>query len=440
MKIIELILLLIFYNLVPLWAAFTEVPVALRILLTAVISVCWIMMLIRGEKAPVKSFRMRSLKRGLSLTWLTAASILCEWAVLVPYFILSQSGAVTKTFAVVMPLLAVLLTFTAAVIHTAVGSKQIKLHDYLLMFIFCGLFPLNIVLLVHLFKKARREYYFETDKAELDSMRAENEICRTKYPIVMVHGIFFRDWQYFSYWGRIPAALKRNGAVVYYGKQQSARSVHDSAVELKAAVMQVINETGAEKVNIIAHSKGGLDSRYAISCLGMDKYVATLTTISTPHKGCDMVDFLLDKVPEKLVNGIADRYNAIFGRLGDSRPDFLAGVRDLSASRMSVLNAEMQDSSDVSYRSCMSVLKNVFSAGFLPMSLSYLMIKRLNGRNDGLVSEESAKHGRFRLIEPEHLRGVSHGDTIDLMRENIRDFDVREFYTGLVAELKSEGF
>ena len=59
--------------------------------------------------------------------------------------------------------------------------------------------------------------------------------------------------------------------------------------------MQVLAETGAEKVNIIAHSKGGLDSRYAISCLGMDKYVATLTTINTPHYGCDMVDYLLPR-------------------------------------------------------------------------------------------------------------------------------------------------
>lgn len=439
MRLLDLFLLLIFYNRVPLWTTFTGVPVGVRVMLTVVISAAYLVVLFRSERVPLKSFRMRSLKRGLSLTWLTGASILCEWLIIALYIVFSPRGAVAKTFSVVVPVLAVLLTFTVAIVRTAIGSKQMKLLDYVLLFIFWWMFPLNLVLLAHFFKKARREYWFEADKAELDNSRAENEICRTKYPIVMVHGIFFRAWQLFNYWGRVPAELKRNGAVVYYGKQQSARSVHDSAVELKATIMQVIEETGAEKVNIIAHSKGGLDSRYAISCLGMDKYVATLTTVNTPHMGCDMVDFLLGKVPEKISNGIAHKYDKIFGRLGDSRPDFMAGVRDLSAVRMRELNEEMPDSASVSYRSCMSVMKCFLSAGF-PLCISYLIIKKLNGRNDGLVWEESAKHGRFRLVDTGHIRGVSHGDVIDLMRENIEDYDVREFYTGLVAELKSEGY
>jgi triacylglycerol lipase len=382
---------------------------------------------------------MRSLKRGLSLTWLSGASILIEWLIIVLYFMLSPRGAVAKTFSIVMPVMALVLTFTVAVIRTAIGSKQMKLLDYLLIYLFWWIFPVNVFVFAHFFRKARREYWFEADRAELDNARAENEICKTKYPVVMVHGIFFRDWQLFNYWGRVPAALKKNGAAVYYGKQQSARSVHDSAVELRAAVMKVIEETGAEKVNIIAHSKGGLDSRYAISCLGMDRYVATLTTINTPHMGCDMVDYLLGKVPEKLANGIANKYNKVFGRLGDSVPDFMAGVHDLSAVRMKELNAEMPDSPEVSYRSCMSLMKCALSAGF-PLCISYLIIKKLNGRNDGLVWEESAKHGRHRLVENSHIRGISHGDAIDLMRENIDGYDVREFYTGLVAELKAEGY
>ena len=37
-------------------------------------------------------------------------------------------------------------------------------------------------------------------------------------------------------------------------------------------------------------------------------------------------------------------------------------------------------------------------------------------------------------------RGISHGDMIDLNRENIREFDVREFYVQLVAKLKQSGY
>ncbi len=112
----------------------------------------------------------------------------------------------------------------------------------------------------------------------------ENEICKTKYPILMVHGIFFRDWQVINYWGRVPNELIRNGAEVYYGKQQSANKVSVSATEVAERIKKKsLQKLAQKKVNIIAHSKGGLDSRYAISHLGMDKYVATLTTINTPH-------------------------------------------------------------------------------------------------------------------------------------------------------------
>ena len=36
-------------------------------------------------------------------------------------------------------------------------------------------------------------------------------------------------------------------------------------------------------------------------------------------------------------------------------------------------------------------------------------------------------------------RGISHGDVVDLNRENIPGFDVREFYVQLVADLKARG-
>lgn len=147
----------------------------------------------------------------------------------------------------------------------------------------------------------------------------------------MVHGIFFRDWQLINYWGRIPKELTRNGAVLYYGEQQSSAAVAESAAELRDQIQKIIAETGCGKVNIIAHSKGGLDSRYAISHLGMDRYVASLTTINTPHRGCVFAQELMDRLPASLVRWIGIRYNAIFQKLGDLSPNFIAGVTDLRA-------------------------------------------------------------------------------------------------------------
>ena len=39
-----------------------------------------------------------------------------------------------------------------------------------------------------------------------------------------------------------------------------------------------------------------------------------------------------------------------------------------------------------------------------------------------------------------YLRGISHGDMIDLTREDYRDFQVLEFYVQLVKRLAELGF
>lgn len=438
-KIIDLIFLLVFCNIIPLW---TEIDISgkLKTVITIILSFMFIIDLVRSEKIPVKSFRLKSVKRGTTLIWLSGVIIIPETIIVISYIILSDAGVLPKIFSAVMPVLAIILIFLAGFFRTAIGSKQIKLMDYIFLMIFWWTPVINLILIYRFYTKAKREYIFETDKLELENTRAENEICKTKYPIVMVHGIFFRDWQLMNYWGRVPAGLIRNGANVYYGNQQSARSIPDSAEELKQAVMKVISETGAEKVNIIAHSKGGLDARYAISSLGLDKYVATLTTINTPHGGCDMVDYLLEKFSPKFCDWTARRYNSIFTKLGDKEPDFMAGIKDLSPARIKELENNMIDSPNVSYRSCMSVMKNVFSTSFLPLNIGYLVIKKLNGQSDGLVWVESAKHGDFKLVKASGIRGISHGDTIDLFRENIEGYDVREFYINLVSELRQQGY
>lgn len=92
--------------------------------------------------------------------------------------------------------------------------------------------PADLVMLVLIYRITRRECAFETEKALLNKSRRDDQLCRTKYPLLLVHGVFFRDSKLMNYWGRIPAELEANGAVIFYGEQQSAASVEDSAAEL----------------------------------------------------------------------------------------------------------------------------------------------------------------------------------------------------------------
>lgn len=290
------------------------------------------------------------------------------------------------------------------------------------------------------FRIAHEECRFELAKYELDHVRAENEICKTKYPILLVHGVFFRDSQFLNYWGRVPAALIQNGAAVYYGKQQSAASVADSAAELAARIHEIVSETGCEKVNIIAHSKGGLDSRYAISCLGAAPEVASLTTINTPHHGCVFAEELLKVAPQALQDRLAKTYNGALRRLGDSNPNFLAAIYDLTNHACESLNSLAPDADGVYYASVGSYVENA-KGGRFPLNVSHDLVKHFDGKNDGLVSIDSAKWGeRFTLLSPKGKRGITHADVIDLGRENVPGFDVREFYVNYVEELKQAGF
>ena len=85
-------------------------------------------------------------------------------------------------------------------------------------------------------------------------------------------------------------------------------------------------------------------------------------------------------------------------------------------------------------------MRSSFSAP-MPLLLTWRFVRRFDGENDGLVGVESMRWGEsFRMLEPPGKRGVSHGDMIDLNRQNIPGFDVREFYVSLARELKEQGF
>ena len=330
--------------------------------------------------------------------------------------------------------------FWNGMIRVYLTSVQLGIRTRILAALVWWIPGVNIWYLAKIIRLTGREAEFETEKWELDEVRAESEICRTKYPILLVHGVFFRDFKYLNYWGRIPRELKRNGAQVFYGQQQSAASVEDSGRELADRIRAIMEETGCEKVNIIAHSKGGLDARAAISHEGMAPRVATLTTINTPHRGCIYAEYLLNKVPEAAREKVAAAYNGALKHLGDENPDFLAAVTDLTESACLARNKETPDMPGVVYESVMSWCRAARNGRF-PLNATYPVVRHFDGQNDGLVSVESARWGsRFTLLEPQGKRGISHGDVIDLNRENIPGFDVREFYVQLVSSLKQRGY
>ncbi len=345
----------------------------------------------------------------------------------------------TWIIGIIVIVIAEAIVFWSGMLRIFFTSEQLAIK-WRVIAIICGLIPgVNLVVLAKMMSIVKTEVEFENERILVNINRKNDKVCATKYPLLMVHGIFFRDFEYLNYWGRIPKALEENGARIYYGKHLSAASVEKCGEELAERIEEICREGGFEKVNVIAHSKGGLDMRYAISKCGADKHVASLTTINTPHRGCEFADYLLEKIPEKQKETIAKTYNDTFAKLGDEEPDFIEGVTDLTHSNCEKFNEEIHDVDGIYYQSVGSKQNHAISGRF-PLNMSYLLVKHFDGPNDGLVGEKSFKWGSdYTFLTTDGQRGISHGDMIDLNRENIPGFDVREFYIGLVSKLKEKG-
>lgn len=332
------------------------------------------------------------------------------------------------------------LVFWVGIILVYTCCNQLRLKKRVLGIALAWIPVINIIMLLDIIITADQEYNFEKAKYQLDVLRKKQKICSTKYPVLLVHGVFFRDFKRLNYWGRIPKELEKNGAVIYYGNHNSASSVAESAEQLKKRIYEITEESRCEKINIIAHSKGGLDVRYMLSDSAAARYVASVTTINTPHRGCKFADYLFEKVPEKFKNFLANAYNAAAARLGDTDPDFLEAVFDLTYEKCKERNEILSDPINVFCQSVGSVQKRATSGRF-PLNLTNGFVKYFDGDNDGLVGTDSFEWGtEFKLLVSQGRRGISHADMIDLNRENIKGFDVREFYVQLVSDLKKAGY
>lgn len=154
---------------------------------------------------------------------------------------------------------------------------------------------------------------------------------KTKYPIILAHGIILKDFKYFKAFGKIEKILRAEGCRVYTAKTDGFGTVEGNAAQLKAQITEILQAVQTDKVNIIAHSKGGLDARYMIEHLGMEDAVASLTTLCTPHKGSQIAT-KISSMPKPVKKFIAFWVNTVYRIFGDKRPDALAVCEQLKSS------------------------------------------------------------------------------------------------------------
>jgi triacylglycerol lipase len=96
---------------------------------------------------------------------------------------------------------------------------------------------------------------------------------------------------------------------------------------LARVVDDVLARTRKRKVHLIAHSQGGVDSRVLVTDLGYADRVASLTTISTPHRGTAVAD-VAEIAPSGVLNPAGELLAWVLGALEGSPPDEAAWLAD----------------------------------------------------------------------------------------------------------------
>lgn len=131
----------------------------------------------------------------------------------------------------------------------------------------------------------------------IGSAQAQDGYAQTRYPIVLVHGLFgFDSILGIDYFYGIPDALRQGGASVHMARVSAAHSTEIRGEQLLAQVKTILALSGASKVNLVGHSHGGLTARYVAGVA--PQLVASVTAIGAPHKGSRLADMLREAAPE----------------------------------------------------------------------------------------------------------------------------------------------
>ena len=257
----------------------------------------------------------------------------------------------------------------------------------------------------------------------------------TKYPIILVHGIIIKDIKFIKSFGNIDCILRIQGHHVYKSNVDGVGTIENNASMLKEEILSILEKEKVDKVNIIAHSKGGLDSKYMIQQLGMEDHVASLTTLCTPHKGSPIAENIL-KLPKWILKFIAFWVNLVYKIFGDKHPDSLKVCEQLSP--VNSYLTETISISDKVYTQCYSTTLNKSKDDFvmgIPLAFSHHFEKK---DSDGVVSNDSAKFGEYHGSAIND--SVSHSEIIDFMVNKKKKDKIYSFYSSLCEDLVKKGF
>ena len=267
----------------------------------------------------------------------------------------------------------------------------------------------------------------------------EPRVVRTRYPVLLMHGFgLLAALRRGGHLHTTAMSLRQHGVLAYAPNVAPYSTVSIRAEQWAARIEQILAETGASQLNVIAHSMGGLDARYLVSVTGLHEVVATLVTVSAPHFGTSIANHILER-PRVLRGLIADACNWMGSHATEEvRADFEQAVAELTPhSVRERFNPQVRDHDSVRYWSYAGRAGRGTDVSINPFLIPLNnALYALEGENDGFVSVESARWGTFLgTVDADHaatvgLAGLPKGG----------NFDSGAFYLSVVEMLAREGF
>jgi triacylglycerol lipase len=288
------------------------------------------------------------------------------------------------------------------------------------------------------------------------------------YAVVLAHGFFGADsWaglDFLQYFYEVRQYLGDRGETqIYTPSVDPFNSSEVRGAQLTAAIAEIRILANSDKVNIIGHSQGGLDARLVAH--EHPEWVASVVTFATPHQGSRIADVALGEEEDPNYLGVLESLLATVGRSvwdqWGEETSLATALRSFTTGALVEFNAVYTDQPSVYYASfagrsdrhaggplCTGALPDFVAewADTLDPVDAALAVPEmvLDGGlgagypNDGLVTVESARWGRFLGCLPaDHIDEVGQvlGDSPGLGN----DWDHRQFYADVVALLRERG-
>jgi triacylglycerol lipase len=217
--------------------------------------------------------------------------------------------------------------------------------------------------------------------------------------IVLSHGILgFSHIGPINYFRDIAERFTGRGHKIIAPKVDPTRGVRFRGRQLREQIKDALAQGVLDpkaKSHIIAHSMGGLDSRYILSPKSPDRLespIRSITTISTPHRGSPIADLLDPQHGSHVGDLLGDLARTAFSQFNIS----LDGLHDLTTDACREFNRLFTDDTAVDYFSVASSGRTDGIKTSLPLLPLHAYIASKTGqdvKNDGVVSVDSAHWG-----------------------------------------------